>query len=604
MDPTLPIPNRVLKRHSADNSLGIPLAKIGRGMNKGHFFFFCDIISPMAKNQKIYWWFAILIIALIAIYFLYCFTTTPPAPIDFATILTTIPEPITVNHSSGLYRQPLQLRFSLHHDLPSGINIHYTLDGTMPNWESPQVDPRMSLESTTSGTLVYPLTATLCDQFQHCSGQWQQTYVLGEHLDADLDIPLVSIATAPYNLYDYNAGIFVRGRTWDENTADQQGNYNQRSDDWVRPASVTMIQPSGEITWQQPIGIAVSGDTSASYEVKSLKLVAKKKVGYQPLEYTFTHTQNNLSEPKTYQSLRLRSGAQDIFNGNLRSSVASRLVQQTGFPGSSNTDRVLVYLNGQYYGIFELQQTFSDRFLAARYKLPDHNQVEIFKGSERDVMSQLGLQDLFTTDLNDPANRAQLEAIIDIDDYLNYFAINILLNNLDWPHKNFAMWRYSGPQDPRNPYTDGRYRFLFYDADFIYTQHEIFIGGSNLASSCDNTLSNLLYLLPRLQWSSFPFIVKSDHYRVQLQSRLEKLRNSTFTTENINNIIDEEAAKITRQQQLHSYPGWENDFYGGIAEMKSVVDKLDTYLTFERSLVDCNPVKTSYESATNSASIN
>ncbi|MBQ6449877.1 CotH kinase family protein [bacterium] len=498
---------------------------------------------------------------------------------DLNVLVTNYPEFAFISHKSGRYPHALNVWALPNLQMPIWSTLHYTLDGQTPTSNSPRWHQPLHLESTSSGVRVYPLQVSLCYPSGACAGLMTRTYILGDQLENDLDIDIISLTTDNDNLYHEDTGIFVTGRQYADQPYHPLANYAQRGDEWIRPAHVTYITRDNHTLWQQAVGIQVSGDTSAAYDVKSLKLAAQPKNGYQPLDYSFVPVGDTQRWPiKTdYHSLRLRSGAQDIFTGNIRSSVASRLLAQTDFPGFSYTKRAVLYLNGTYYGIFEVQENYSDSWLKTRYNLPDSDHLEKVKGSELDVWTQLDLLNLFNQDFANPENRALLEAYIDMDDYLRYCAVNVLLNNRDWPHKNYEVWRWSGPPDASNPYTDGRWRFLFYDADFIYSLHDIFIAGRNQTRLASNSvLDNLLTTLPALQESSFAHIMNSQYYRQRFLQLLADWQHYPFNADNINDIIQQEQTKIDRQQRLHAYPGWEEDFYGGIKEMATLSAQIKT----------------------------
>ena len=93
-----------------------------------------------------------------------------------------------------------------------------------------------------------------------------------------------------------------------------------------------------------------------------------------------------------------------------------------------------------------------------------------------------------------------------MDNYLLYYAINILANNTDWPQNNFEIWKYDGPYIENNKYTDGRYRFLIYDTDLTYysSKNEIFFDG------CDkDTFVSLMENIYRSEDSTFSNVMKS-----------------------------------------------------------------------------------------------
>ena len=46
-------------------------------------------------------------------------------------------------------------------------------------------------------------------------------------------------------------------------------------------------------------------------------------------------------------------------------------------------------------------------------------------------------------DLNDPERQAKLEESVDMPDMLRHYAVNIIMNNVDWPFHNFLSWKWT-----------------------------------------------------------------------------------------------------------------------------------------------------------------
>ncbi len=61
-----------------------------------------------------------------------------------------------------------------------------------------------------------------------------------------------------------------------------------------------------------------------------------------------------------------------------------------------------------------------------------------------------------SNDLADPENYRQIEALIDINEYLNYNIAQIYLANYDWPSINTYIWK---------PYNEGKWRWILFDTD-------------------------------------------------------------------------------------------------------------------------------------------
>ncbi len=477
--------------------------------------------------------------------------------------------------ASGFYNEDINVSINAS-NLPNFTKIKYNLNGDDLENDSLDYERAISLAVPENGYKVYTIKASFCDA-ERCGAPVYATYVLGNDLSNDVDLDIVSITSSQKSLYDYETGIMVPGKTRDdiENSnkyerIDVMGNFRWRDEEWIRDAHIAMFSEGGVLKLDKNIGLQVAGGTSSALAIKSLKLVGNKKYGYDKISFDFG------DGFRLYNSLRLRSGAQDQNFGNVRSSVASRLIKESGFDGGSETKRVVVFLNNEFYGIFDAQQSYSDSFLADNFDLPNSNLVAKYKESESGVLQEVGIDKLFRQNLNVAENREALENAVDMDNYLMYYALQIMWNNTDWPQNNFEMWRYENDgNESYNEYEDGRYRFLIYDTDLTW-----YIDGNEnyYPGAIGDIFEFLMENKYRGEGSMFKNVMASDYYRNKFVGILRNLINGPFETGHVLNIVDEEAAKIDRQMRIFysdeeyaSWQGWINLLKKAVSERNSVV---------------------------------
>lgn len=468
------------------------------------------------------------------------------------------------NFESGFYDHDIDLILTSNYGDKG--NIKYNLSGDSLDKDGIIYDNPIKLIVPEEGYEVYTVKASYCNVNNWCGEPFYETYVLGKELSRDVDIDIVSITSSYENLYDYYKGILVPGvknkeaEERGEEHSYEVGNYNERGDEWIRDAHVTMFDKTGRIMLDKNLGIAVSGWTSSALETKSLKIVGNKKHGYTQIPFDFGEGVS------VYNSIKLRAGGQDLSYGNIRSSVVSRLAEESDFKGNTGTKRVVVFLNNEYYGIFDVQRSYSDSTLAKIYNLPDPDKVEKYKYSEGMAFDNGRVLDLFRADLRKEENREALEESVDLDEYFTYYALQILWNNTDWPMNNYEIWRYiDTDNESSNKYQDGKYRFLIYDADLVYYTE----GNKNyFEGAIGDLFSSLMEGKNKSNGSNFANVMKATEYKTRFLAVLRELINGPFETNNVLRIIDEEAAKIDRQMQIHYSDEEYEDWKGWINLMK------------------------------------
>ena len=84
------------------------------------------------------------------------------------------------------------------------------------------------------------------------------------------------------------------------------------------------------------------------------------------------------------------------------------------------------------------------------------NNIELIHGSSSDYYD---LHEFISNrDLRDDSQFSHISSKIDMESYINYHAIQIFIDNRDWPGNNVKLWK-----DNR---INGKWRWILYDTDF------------------------------------------------------------------------------------------------------------------------------------------
>ena len=299
-------------------------------------------------------------------------------------------------------------------------------------------------------------------------------------------LPVIALATNSNNL-DGGAGIFTN--SWGKGSA------------WERPVFVQYFEEDGTLCLSQDAGLRLFGGSSRGLSQRSFRLTARTteyfntsiydgdtKFRYKLFE---DRLKANGKKLKSYDSFVLRNGGNDSLLTPteatratfLRDGVASMICQKAA-PEIENMNYkpVIVFLNGEYYGILNMREHENDNMIRNVYDIDDKENISVIS-SELDT-SRKGRYDgeWFYYVLDDgPTNEleiyenllddilagkytyAQAAARIDMDNFMKFCALNLFLCNTDWPHNNIKVWRYAGTVG--DGYLDGKWRFMFKDQD-------------------------------------------------------------------------------------------------------------------------------------------
>jgi len=373
--------------------------------------------------------------------------------------------------------------------------IFYTLDGSAPTAESYEYIEPIELRSSRRVRATVLRAIAIYEDYEgvvHKTAPLTHTYFIGTEIHERFgeDILIFSLSTDPYYLFDHYYGILVEGHLRREFIRENPGhrviptdpaNFNLRGREGERPIHVETFYPTGERVLTQDAGVRVFGSWSRAHEQKSLRLIPRRE--YSPdrgrFHYKFfpgDYILDGFNTPQhRYETLILRNGANDRYHGMLRNEVGSVLARNAGFYDVTPVRAAAVFVNGRYYGFAWLQVRVDDDFLEKLYDAPARDFDVIGRGEwwfrnacER-VVEDLTYKNNFAwRDLNDDEEFAALNAIVDVENLLWYYAYHIYVGTRDWPYNNLRRWRFTGEQVPgMHPHLDGRWRYAMYDLDWI-----------------------------------------------------------------------------------------------------------------------------------------
>ncbi len=410
-----------------------------------------------------------------------------------------------------------------------GGTIYYTLNGDTPTTESDVYTAPIRVEAG------LPMATTVVKAMVVRGGVessvYTQTYFVGQGVSELFDTMVVSLTTDQANLYDEKTGIFTN---WDQ--------VNDENGSWERPAYIEFYEQDGTPMIAQGTGIAVSGHGSRGFDQKSIKLIASKKYDMDHPKFNYDFFETDMAGNTTGQSynrLVLRNGGSDHEGTMIKWNVVSRLGKEAGIICAGARPGVL-FVNGEYYGIIQLQEKYTRYNVSAAI---GSQKKDITKYEPNEVnSSRFGeYYGKLHTDLNDPERQASLEESVDMTDMLRHYAVNCIMNNIDWPFHNFLSWKCD--TGTNSAYADGKVRFFLYDLDGVY--------GDTSNNEVSNVFDYLMQEPVEDMTDTLSLLMQSDKYRTQFVNMVCDLTSTTFAADHVLQIIDEEDQKIAHSMALY-----------------------------------------------------
>ena len=437
---------------------------------------------------------------------------------------------------------------------------------------------------------------------------------------AGTSLAVISINMNFDDLFSGDRGIYVKGDIFDkalekflsegnrlrdtEDARSLDANYKQRGREWERNAFLTMMEvtsDSAETVLNQNCGIRIQGNYSRSDYQKGFRLYARKEYGDNNFNYAVfgeDYLNDSGAVMDKFKHLVLRAGGNCAFTTKFNDTYWQSLVTETACETKKSRPCV-VYLNGEYWGLYVLEEDYSDDFFEDVHGV-NKDDVVVYKGDaetykrgytldegtipdgEKESYYFKELNAFFKShsDLKSQEDYDEFVKLVDPESVMDYFAVQCWINNKwDWPGKNWSMWK-TISVDESNPYADGRWRFMFYDMEFggVCGANDIRNNTVKDANYKPNGLLDMDTNNPAVL--SFAYLMTNEGFRAEFYNRLTGLSDGIFeqtaATERLMEFVD--VYYPLYEQFFERYPDIsdaEEAINGGYATAQCILDFLE-----------------------------
>lgn len=429
----------------------------------------------------------------------------------------------------GLYDNVISVEISV----PGGTQVYYTTDAS---------DPTMS-STPYNGPIEIPVGATVIRARAYASDlQPSQIETQTYFVSVYPSMALLSITTDPDNVWDEENGMLADGPLLDrENTEPPWRDATY----WKKPHYTGYIEYYDEDGVQQiaqGMNFHVMGQYSLDMPQKSFAIRADGQFGLSSFDYAFFEDRPFTS----YRAIVLRNGGQDGKYTRVLDGLQHRLIDQTDSTVVTQAWKpVVVYLNGEYWGHYNLRERVGAAMLAQHHGWTNRDDLDILEsnGTASSQINQGSNSDykklVEYVESHDLAkNPEALEHVlsqVDLDNLLDYFFFEMFYGNTDPGNIRFYRNAKSG---------DGKWRYVIYDLDWglfgsqnggvAYVLNEKGMGAQRIKS---NVLLRHLIKVPEI--------------RARFLERSGAMFQTTFTSENMLALFEEMTAQIRPEMELN-----------------------------------------------------
>jgi hypothetical protein len=368
-----------------------------------------------------------------------------------------------------------------------------------------------------------------------------KTYYISPQGISRFSLPVVSLSLDENKLYDYNNGIYVAGKDFDDwRTANPNlepegiediANYYRRGIANERVANMTYFVNGAQVL-NQDVGLRVHGGTSRDFQSKSFNIYARSDYGDDNMSYKFFSDRSF----DNFSGLVLRNSGNDFTQTMFRDALCQELMKSLNVI-TKGYQPTITFMNGEYWGILNLRDKIDDNYFQRVFNIPT-TEIDVLESNatpeEGDDVDYLALINYVTNNsLTVQANYDYIKTQLDPESFKDYFISNIFFGNEDWPGNNIVYWRKkTAAYEPNAPFGhDGRWRWLAHDMDDTFAVTSANINLNSLAAA---TATNGP-AFPNPAWSTLLLRKMLDNpgFKTEFINRFADLLNTSFLSSRV-----------------------------------------------------------------------
>ena len=405
----------------------------------------------------------------------------------------------TVSLPSGVYNQVDSLTVSVESTSP----VYYTTDGSVPTTSSQRFVGPIEFDKTT----VFRFRAIENDRV--ASEIRTMSYIVNENHT----LPVMSLAL---NSWDLN---YLQGNPWVEGIE--------------VPVAAEFFEEEGKFSVNA--GLKLFGGSARGFAKKSFQLKFKGMYKDPTLMYHVFENRDFV----TFDSLVLRSGSQDHVNALFRDVLGTSLADGMMEVDVQAYKATILYINGRYWGIYNLREKVDEDFVSAHYDVDDRANVVridnvVSSGSAVGYNSMI--QYAINNDLTQPHHYEYMKSRLDMESYVDFWVASTITTNNDIINARF----FNHPD-----IFDGRWRMIWYDLDFaMYNFDRDYLKFATQPEGMTGF---------KISTALFRNLVVNPEFQQLFVERLSLHMRTTFHPDRVNQAIDDMVAlyqpEMARNQQ-------------------------------------------------------
>ena len=397
------------------------------------------------------------------------FTTATPNANNTGAMLEYAPMP-SFSQTSGYYSGPFDLTLS---STDPNALIYYTTDGSRPDNSANLYTGPFNISSTSViKAVAYSTNGSVPPSFI----DYHTFFVNDTHT-----IPILSVSGDSVAIL-IEDGLQTIGSWWNGVPHEPQGTI-----EWFDKNGVLLDKGTGEFNKH--------GNDSWAYDQRGFDYVMRDQFGYNHA------LQDKVFDTKSrdkFQRVIVKAAANDNYpfsfgssGAHIRDAYIQHLSQLADLRlDERSTKSCILYLNGQYWGVYEMREKVDDHDFTDYYYDQDKNNLQFLKtwggtwieyGGPQAQTDWDNLKNFITT--NSMANQANYQTVksqYNTGSIIDYFLLNSYVVCGDWLNWNTAWWRGMDTAGEKK-----KWRYTLWDMDNTFDHGTNYTGVPTMSVNAD-----------------------------------------------------------------------------------------------------------------------
>jgi PKD repeat protein len=372
--------------------------------------------------------------------------------------------------------------------------------------------------------------------------------------------------------------------------------------------SVSGLEPTGTIEWFDENGVLLDkgtgeynkhGNDSWAYDQRGFDYVMRDQFGYN---YALQDKIFNTKSRDKFQRVIVKAAANDNYpfsyggsGAHIRDAYVNHLSQIADLRlDERSTSSCILYLNGVYWGVYEMREKVDDQDFTSYYYDQDKNNLQYLKtwGGTWTEFGAPNAQPDWNTFVNyvatnpmvNQANYNTAKSQFNTGSLIDYFLLNSYVVCADWLNWNTAWWRGMDPNGDKK-----KWRYTLWDMDNTFGHGTNYTGVPNTgvgADPCDpSSLGNTGGQGHVPIWNE---MLTNQEFHDDYVNRWQDLANSSFSCTFMIHILDSMIAVIDPEmpRQITTWGGTYAAWQGNVQDLRNFI--LARCDSMNSGFVDCD----------------